>query len=67
MSVAIASGLGVTPGYFEIAGVRPALGRAFTAEEVATGATDVVVISDGLWRSAFGSAPDIVGSSIQLM
>jgi predicted permease len=61
------TGLAVTPGYFDIAGVTPAVGRGFTAADIATGGTDVVVISDALWRSAFGASDDIVGSSISLM
>jgi putative ABC transport system permease protein len=61
------TGLAVSPGYFTIAGVAPAMGRSFTAGEVAAGATDVVVISDDLWRTTFGADPSIIGSSVQLM
>jgi predicted permease len=45
--------------------VPPRLGRTFTPEEDLT-AAKVVVISNGLWRSAFGSDPTIVGRQIEV-
>ena len=45
----------VTPGFFETLGVRPALGRLPTSDEMAEGGPRVVVISDGLWHRQFGS------------
>jgi putative ABC transport system permease protein len=44
---------------FQILGVRPALGRGFTAAENVPG-TQLVVISDGLWRRRFGADPKIL-------
>ena len=44
---------------FQILGVRPALGRGFTAAENVPG-TQLVVISDRLWRRRFGADPKIL-------
>lgn len=41
--------------------VSPILGRNFTAEEDLPKAPNVVIISEGIWRSRFGGAPDVVG------
>jgi putative ABC transport system permease protein len=52
----------VTGNYFDVLGVKPALGRAFTPEEdIAKLAHPVVVISHGCWRRRFGGDPGIVG------
>jgi putative ABC transport system permease protein len=47
-------------------GVRPQLGRMFTAEEDRTGAGNVVILSDGLWKTRFESRRDILGNTIAL-
>ena len=45
----------MTANYFDVLGVRPALGRGFLAEdERAEGAHPVVVLSHGLWQRRFG-------------
>src|SRR5262245_22491846 len=46
-------GAAVSPGWFEVTAVAPALGRAFTDLEAAGGA-QVMVLSDELWRDGFG-------------
>jgi predicted permease len=57
----------VTPGWFAVLGVRPALGRAFTPEDYAhTDGPDVVVISDALWASRFGRDPAVLGHVIRI-
>ncbi|MGH7577547.1 MAG: ABC transporter permease [Longimicrobiales bacterium] len=60
------SGERVSAGYFEVIGIRPALGRAFSVDEDLPGAAPVVVLTDGLWRLTFGAEPDIVGRDILL-
>lgn len=59
-------GMRVSPSYFEVLGVGPALGRGFLAEEEKPGSTPVIVLSDGLWQSAFGGDPDILGRTVEL-
>lgn len=45
---------------FATLGVRPVMGRGFLGSDEATGAAPVVILSDSLWRSAFGGNPHIV-------
>jgi putative ABC transport system permease protein len=51
----------VSADIFATLGVQPVLGRGFRSEEERAG-SDVVVISDSLWRSEFGAAATVVGS-----
>jgi predicted permease len=51
--------------FFDFAGVSPALGRGFTAQEGNT-ATPVAILSYGIWNKQFGADKDILGKSIQL-
>src|SRR4051812_19360306 len=53
----------VTANFFDVLGVRPAIGRTFTAEEDRT-AAPVVVISDGLWKRRYGADRRVVGRTI---
>lgn len=58
-------GAAVTPGFFTMIGAQPQLGRNFNVSEgAAAGFEQVVLISDGLWRSRFGADPGIVGQSV---
>ena len=56
---------GVSPAYFAMLGVKPELGRTFDPQDQRSGFTGDVVISDGLWKRAFGSDPHIVGRSLE--
>ena len=56
----------VQAGIFAALGVPPLVGRAFTAEDDRPGRGHVALLSEGLWRSQFGSDPSIVGRTIQL-
>lgn len=64
--VARLRGLQMSPGFLRGLGVKPALGRAFTAEEFATGHESVAVIGHGMWRDRFGSDPRIIGRSLRV-
>jgi predicted permease len=55
-----------TPSFFDVLGVEAALGRTFSEEEGAPGAEPVVILSDGLWRDAFGAEPSVIGQSVDL-
>jgi putative ABC transport system permease protein len=56
----------VTPGFLDVLGLVPALGRDFRAEEETPGRHQVVLLTDGLWRRRFGGDPTIVGRPITL-
>ena len=58
--------MNVTPSFFRVLGVSAALGRTFTEEEGEPGNERRVVLSDGLWRSAFGGDPQIIGRDVRL-
>jgi hypothetical protein len=51
---------------FETLGVQPVLGRSFLTEEGREGQNRVVVISNRLWQSKFGSNPYISGQTVSL-
>lgn len=54
----------VSPSYFRLLGVHPALGRDFTnADELGDGAS-VAMLSDAFWRSHFGGDSSVIGRSI---
>ena len=55
----------VSHDFFDVLGVRPALGREFVPEETAAmGAASVAVISHALWQSRFAGDPDVVGATL---
>jgi putative ABC transport system permease protein len=55
----------VTGNYFQLLGLKPALGRLFTAQdETGKNANPVAVLSYDYWRTRFGAARDIVGQTI---
>src|SRR5688500_5925333 len=59
-------GAEVSPGYFTLLGVRPALGREFTRDEELNGGADVLILSDGFWRARFGGDRAAVGRTLSL-
>src|SRR5258708_5514119 len=56
----------VAPNYFALLGVKTQLGRAFNPEDHSPGLLEEVVISDGLWKRAFGGDPHILDRSMRL-
>jgi predicted permease len=55
----------VSGNYFDVLGVRPALGRFFTQEDdKAPGAHPVAVITYNCWQKRFGGSADAVGQSM---
>jgi putative ABC transport system permease protein len=55
----------VSGNYFDVLGVKPALGRTFLPEEDKTRLSHpVVVISHSLWRTRFGGDPSVVDSDV---
>ncbi|MBX6363369.1 MAG: ABC transporter permease [Gemmatimonadetes bacterium] len=57
----------VSANYFDVLGVRPALGRFFLPQEAgAAGGHPVVVLGWGLWQRAFGGSRDVIGRTVRL-
>jgi predicted permease len=56
----------VTAGFFEVLRIRPAIGRAFTAENEVDGRQRVAVLSDALWRRLFNGDPNVLGRTVPL-
>lgn len=57
----------VTGNYFEMLGVKPALGRTITPEDDKTpGAHPVTVLSYNFWQQRFQGDPNITGKTISL-
>lgn len=52
--------------FFDVLGVRPAIGRDFDAAEDKHGAAEVALVSQGAWRRLFGSDPAVVGTTIRM-
>ena len=56
----------VSPAFFDVLGVKPALGRTFRPDEAVFGQHRVVILGDRIWRQRFGADPTIVGRTILL-
>src|SRR5205809_5112514 len=56
----------VAPNYFALLGVQPQLGRGFNPQDRSPRILPEVVISDGLWKGAFGSDPNILSKSVRM-
>jgi putative ABC transport system permease protein len=56
----------VSSGFFEILGVKPIMGRWFTAQEDTPGNDNVVILSEGLWRRRYGADSGILGRQIRV-
>jgi predicted permease len=50
--------------YFSMLGVIPQIGRLFGPQDFAPGFAPEAVISDGLWRRAYGADPNVVGRTL---
>jgi predicted permease len=59
-------GASITAHYFDVLGIRLLKGRGFTPEEGRAHGPKAVIISYGLWQSAFHGDPDLAGRAIHL-
>jgi predicted permease len=60
------SGTRVSPEFFTVFKIRPAMGRAFSKEEEQPGKDGVAIISDEFWRRRFDADPGILSRVIRL-
>jgi hypothetical protein len=57
----------VSGNYFEVLGVRPVIGRLFTAEDDRTpGGHAVAILSYGYWSLRFGSDPSVLNQTLNV-
>jgi predicted permease len=56
----------VSPSFFQLLGVRPQLGRAFTEDEGRPEGKQVVILSNSLWRTRYHADPGIIGRTITI-
>jgi len=59
-------GARVTANLFDVMGVKPIIGRVFSAEEDQPGRERVVVLSHRLWMRRFGGGASIVGQDVRM-
>ncbi len=58
--------LRVTPSFFPLLRVEPALGRAFTEDEMVDGNQYKVILTDAYWREVFGADPQALGREMRI-
>ncbi len=56
----------VTPGFFEVFGAAPVMGRGFTDGEDRPGGPDVVVLSYAFWKERLGAQRDVLSRTITI-
>jgi predicted permease len=56
----------VTAELFALFRQQPIAGRAFVADDGKRGAPAVVILSESLWRDAFGGDPRVLGTTVRL-
>ncbi|MGA8739772.1 MAG: ABC transporter permease [Terracidiphilus sp.] len=56
----------VSARYFDVLGIRPAVGRAFSAAEDAPKGPKAVILSYNLWQTTFASDRNLIGQTIHL-
>ena len=56
----------VTPGFFEVIGAQPGLGRTFLPDEERLGGAPVAVISHDYFVEQFGGDPSVIGRTVSV-
>ena len=59
-------GVRVGANWFDLLRVKPVVGRFFRDGEDQTGAENVVVLSEQLWRRDFSGDPSVIGTSVRI-
>ncbi|HZO56302.1 MAG TPA: ABC transporter permease [Bryobacteraceae bacterium] len=54
----------VTPDFFQVLGVKPALGRDFRDEDTQVNPPRAIILTDMLWRRRFNADPGIIGREV---
>ncbi|HTH47046.1 MAG TPA: ABC transporter permease [Candidatus Limnocylindria bacterium] len=56
----------VSPEYFDTLGVNPALGRAFTEEDMKAPDSSSAILTDSYWRQHFNADPAVIGRTVRV-
>ena len=56
----------VSPAYFALLGIKPAIGRDFTEQDGRPGSPPAVIVSHGFWQRRLGGNPSVIGKPIRL-
>jgi predicted permease len=59
-------GVNTSFSYFSMLGVIPQIGRLYGPQDFVPGFAPEAVISDGLWRRAYGADPNVIGRTIRI-
>ncbi|MBI5423585.1 MAG: ABC transporter permease [Opitutae bacterium] len=62
----LVQGLRVSPGLFDLLGVKPVRGRLLNADDEAAGAPKVAVVSHEFWQARFGGRDEAIGRVVRL-
>ena len=60
------TGIMVAQNFFETLGVKPIIGRLFTADECKHNAAPVILLGYGFWKQHFAADPNIVGRAVRM-
>jgi predicted permease len=59
-------GVNTSFSYFSMLGVIPQIGRLYGPQDFVPGFAPEAVISDGLWRRAYGADPNVIGRTMRI-
>ncbi len=59
-------GVGVAENFLPFLGVKPALGRNFSAQEAQWNGPPAVILTHALWQRSFGGDPGVLGRTLRL-
>ena len=61
----VVPGFKVSPGFFKLLGVTPAIGREFVESEAEIGQHHRIVLGHALWTRRFAADPNVIGRSVR--
>ncbi|MGH9761073.1 MAG: ABC transporter permease [Blastocatellia bacterium] len=56
----------MSPGFFDLLGVKPAYGHAFYPDQDIDGRDRSIILSHALWKERFGGDPQILGRTVSV-
>jgi predicted permease len=59
-------GLAISPNFFSVLGVAPALGRAFAPDEAQSGRDQEIILTWAAWQRLFHGSPSVLGMTLRV-